>query len=343
MSKNHLENSVFQLLNQHLPHNRNQLRRFATACQGVQLAKSTHLSHIARALPHDTMQESRIRFLSRFFMSDLFTDKMIYHPLLIQALSTYRTPMWHLTIDRTNWIPDKQDLLMVSLSYRKRAIPVAWDIHDFGPTHVDEQIALLERVRSILPQNQPVTLHGDAEFGSVQMMRFLRTKTSWEYILGQRSRTKFHAGDEHWQRLIDLPVTSKKPFYASNVTWTQSHKLQNVQFFAFFKPYQNSRFQPKKKVRYFTTSLPITPPLRRLGRKRWGCEPMFRDFKSAGWQITKCGLPSDQARHNLLTLLSFNYLWASSLGRWLCKASRRGEIDPKKRDIILSFGLALIG
>ena len=123
MSKNHLENSIFQLLIQHLPYNRNQLRRFATVCQGVQLAKNTHLSHIARALPHDTLQESRIRFLSRFFTSDLFTDKMIYHPLLKQALTTYRTPMWHLTIDRTNWIPDKQDLLMVSLSYRKRAIP----------------------------------------------------------------------------------------------------------------------------------------------------------------------------------------------------------------------------
>jgi len=176
MSKNHLENSIFQLLKQHLPHNRNQLRRFATVCQGVQLAKSTHLSHIARVLPHGTLQESRTRFLTRFFMSDLFTDKMIYHPLLKQAFMSYRMPMWHLTIDRTNWIPEKQDLLMVSLSYHKRAIPIAWEIHDFGPTHVDEQIALLEKIRPILPQNQSITLHGDAEFGSVQMMRFLKKK-----------------------------------------------------------------------------------------------------------------------------------------------------------------------
>jgi len=276
-------------------------------------------------------------------MSDLFTDKMIYHPLLNRALRTYQTPIWHLTIDRTNWIPDKQDLLMVSLSYHKRAIPIAWEIHDFGPTRVDEQITLLERIYPILPQNQSIMLHGDAEFGSVQMMRFLRTNTSWDYILGQRSRTKFHTGDGQWHRVADLPVTAKKPFYASNVTWAKSQKLQNVNLFAFFKPYKNGRSEPKKKVRYFTTSLPITPPLRRLGRRRWGCEPMFRDFKSAGWQITKCGLRSDQARHNLLTLLSFNYLWASSLGRWLCKASRRGEIDPKKRDNILSFGLAPIG
>jgi len=268
---------------------------------------------------------------------------MIYHPLLNQALTTYRLPMWHLTIDRTNWIPDEQDLLMISLSYRKRAIPIAWEIHDFGPTHVDEQIALLDRIRPILPHNQSITLHGDAEFGSVQMMRFLRKKTSWEYILGQRSRTNFHTGNGQWQRLANLPVTVKRPFYASNVTWTKSQELEHVNCFAFFRPYKNGRSEPKKTVRYFTTSLPITPPLRRLGRRRWGCEPMFRDFKSAGWQITKCGLPSDQARHNLLTLLSFNYLWASSLGRWLCKASRRKEIDPKKRDIILSFGLAPIG
>lgn len=343
MSKNHLENAIYQLLKRYLPYNRTLLRRFATICQGVQLAKNTQLSHIARALPHDTLQESRVRFLSRFFSSDLVTAKMFYQPLLRQALTTYQQPVWHLTIDRTNWIPDKQDLLMASLSYRKRAIPIAWDIHDFGPTNVDEQIALLERVRSILPQKQAVILHGDAEFGSVAMMRFLKTQTSWNFILGQRSYSTFYVETHGWRRLADLRVTQKRSFHASNVTWTQSHQLNDVHFFAFYKPYQNSRFTPKKEVRYFTTSLPITLPLRRLGQRRWGCEPMFRDFKSAGWQITKCGLPSDHARHNLLTLLSFNYLWASSLGRWLCKASRRGEVDPKKRDIILSFGLALIG
>ena len=99
-------------------------------------------------------------------MPELFTAEMIYHPLVNVALSSYRAPICHLIIDRTNWIPDEQDLLMISLSYRKRAIPIVWAIHDFGPTSAVEQIDLLERTRSILPQNQAIVFHGDAEFGS---------------------------------------------------------------------------------------------------------------------------------------------------------------------------------
>ena len=174
-------------------------------------------------------------------------------------------------------------------------------------------------------------------------MRYLTDVRSWDFILGQRNSDYFHMGDHNWQRTGHLNVTKKRPFFASNVTWSKSHQFENVNFFAFYKPYQNGKTEPKKEVRYFTTSLPITSPLRRIGRRRWGCEPMFQDFKSAGWQITKCGLPTDQARHNLLTLLSFNYLWSVSLGRWLCKVSRRGEIDSKKNDTIRFSDSALIG
>ena len=128
--------------------------------------------------------------------------------------------------------------------------------------------------------DQAIVFHGDAEFGSVKLMRYLTDVRSWDFILGQRNSDYFHMGDHNWQRTGHLNVTKKRPFFASNVTWSKSHQFENVNFFAFYKPYQNGKTEPKKEVRYFTTSLPITFPLRRIGRRRWGCEPMFRDFKS---------------------------------------------------------------
>ncbi len=343
MSDSHLENAIFELFCRYLPFNHRQLRRLASVCSAVQLAKSTHLSHIARWLPQSTQQTSRMRFLSRFFMSAMFRDDTIYQLLLQQALRSYRTSVWHLTIDRSNWIPNQQDLLMVSLSYHKRAIPLAWQIHDFGPTNAQEQADLLERVHAFMPPKQPIILHGDAEFGSVPLMRFMTRHTGWDFIAGQSSRSQFHDGSWQWQRAKDLRVTPERPFYATNIFWTKTHNFGPLNFFAFYKPYQSGQNEPQKKVRYFTTSLPITPQLRRLGRRRWGCEPMFRDFKSSGWYIERSGLQNPDTRHTLLLVLSINYLWASSLGRWLCKVGRRHEIDNKKNDIIAFFVLAGIG
>lgn len=339
MSNSHLENTIFELFCRYLPHNHRQLRRLASVCSAVQLAKSTHLSHIARWLPQTTQQTSRTRFLSRFFMSPQFRDDTIYHLLLQQALGSYHLPTWHLTIDRSNWIPKQQDLLMVSLSYHKRAIPVTWAIHDFGPTNAQEQIDLLEKVRAIMPPNQPIVLHGDAEFGSVSMMRFLTRQTNWDFILGQRSQTQFHPGDWQWQVVKDLPVTPSRPYFASNIFWTKTQNFGPLNFFAFHKPYRSGRNEPQKLRRFCLTSLPIAPHLRRLGHRRWGCEPMFRDFKSSGWTIQQSGLQDRDTRHTLLLVLSINYLWATSLGRWLCKVGRRYEIDCKKNGITAYFVL----
>jgi len=343
MSNSHLENTIFKLFCRYLPHNHRQLRRLATVCSAVQLAKSTHLSHIARWLPHPTQQASRSRFLSRFFRSEQFGDDTIYRLLLRQALRTYRTPVWHLVIDRSNWIPKEQDILMVSLSYHKRAIPIAWQIHDFGPTNAQEQMDLLESVWTFMPHNQPIVLHGDAEFGSVPLTRFITRHTNWDFILGQRSRTQFHVGDWQWQAVKDLPVTPSRPYFAANVFWTKTHNFGPLNFFAFHKPYRSGPHEPQKLVRYCTTSLPIAPHLRRLGHRRWGCEPIFRDFKSSGWHIQQSGLQDNDARHALLLVLSINYLWATSLGRWLCKVGRRHEIDNKKNGITATFVLVGIG
>jgi len=343
MSNSHLENTIFKLFCRYLPHNHRHLRRLASVCSAVQLAKSTNMSHIARWLPQATQQTSRTRFLSRFFMSTQFRDDTIYHLLLQQALITYRVPIWHLTIDRSNWIPKEQDLLMVSLSYHKRAIPIVWQIHDFGPTNAQEQMDLLEKVWAVMPDNQHIMLHGDAEFGSVPLMRFITRQTNWDFILGQRSRNQFHIGDWQWQTVKDIHVTPSHPYFAANIFWTKTHNWGPLNFFAFYRPYRSGRNEPQKLVRFCTTSLPIAPHLRRLGHRRWGCEPMFRDFKSSGWDIQQSGLRDPDTRHALLLVLSINYLWATSLGRWLCKVGRRHEIDSKKNAITAYFVLVGIG
>ncbi len=252
-------------------------------------------------------------------------------------------PIWHLTIDPSNWIPKKQDLLIVSLSYHERAIPIAWQIHDFGSTNAQEQMNLLGKACALMPQNQTIILYGDAEFCSVPLMRFITRQTNWDFILGQRSRNQFHVEDWQWQTVKDIRVTPSRPHFAANIFWTKMHDFGSLNFFAFYKPHRSGWYGPQKMMCYCTTSLPIALHLRRLGHRRWDCEPMFRDFKSSGWNIQQSGLQDPNTRHALLLILSINYLWATSLGRWLSKVGRRREIDSKKNGITAIFVLVGIG
>lgn len=330
MSSEYLESRMYELFAQHLEHRSFHLHRLATVCSGLLLAGTTELSKVARWIRRPSKQDSRTQFLKRFLMSPYFNQRAAYHPLVSQALQGYPSPIWHIVMDRTNVIPHQLDLLMVSLSFRKRAIPLGWQLLKFGRTSSSIQIELIERIEKLIPAHQAVLFHGDSEFSSVAMMRFIGKHPAWDFILGQSRHTYFQEPDQSWHYLGAMPITPRRPLYRADVTWTKKHQYGPVNLFAFHAPYQNGRTSPRIEQRQCVTSLPITHTLRRLGHRRWGTEPMFRDYKSSGWHIDHSGLQDPEQIETLLVVLSINYLWATIIGRWLCKAGLRHLVDAKK-------------
>ena len=65
--------------------------------------------------------------------------------------------------------------LIISLAYRRRAIPIAWTWveHVRGHSTGKTQLELLIYVRSLLPTGFAVLLVGDSEFGPVEVLRQL--------------------------------------------------------------------------------------------------------------------------------------------------------------------------
>jgi hypothetical protein len=291
------------------------------------LAGTSQLSKVARWLGRDSHQNSRLQYVSRILDAEYVNQTNVYQPLLRQALCRYDIDTWHIAMDRST-IAEKVEVMAITLNVRKRSIPLIWQTIDFGCTGADEQIALIERVLPLIPSNQPVVFHGDSEFGAVDVMRYVKAQ-GWDFILGQAGNTLYRWPGQGWQRLDDLPVKPRKSIYLSQVEWTQLHSYGPLNVFAFFAPHQNAPFGARRDIRYCATSLPITHTLRRRGRRRWGIEPFFRDFKSSGWHIESSALTDFFRLDRLLTLLSVNYLWATCIGRWLCKLGRRSEIDSK--------------
>jgi len=247
-----------------------QTENLTCASVGMLLAGSVQLTKIARWLHREGQQDSRVQYLRRLLDSDYLTQEQVYQPLVRQALSGYRATEWHVLLDRSTLDGTTRDVLMASLHFRRRAIPLAWQVNALGGSSARQQISLLAQVRHLLPAEQAVVVHGDSEFGSVEMMRFVRAQ-HWQFILGQAAHKLYRRfGDKVWRRVDSLPVTPRHAVYVPDVEWTQDACYYPVNVFAFYRPYQNSPRSPRHEARYYATSLPIAHTLRRRGRRRWG-------------------------------------------------------------------------
>ena len=320
-----MEESLQVLLSRHLPLSPAQKGRIADACSAGMLAGSSHMSQVAKWLGHSSQQRSRERWLRRLLDASFMRQEFVYTPLIQQMLKSYAVTRLHLLMDRSSLVAGETDLLCLSVLYRKRALPLVWDVMPTGMSDYERQSALIKRCIPVLPSTQQVIFHGDNEFGGIPLLRYVR-HLGWDVMVGQNAKNCFHQGDYDWQPLGHLPVQRQCNIYLQDVYLTKEHNYGHLNVVAFYHP----RFKNKRRqsdIRYLATTLPITPHLLVTGKGRWGIECQFKDFKSAGWQVNCTAIHAANRLEALLNLLSVAYLWATCLGRWLCKTGQRRLVD----------------
>jgi len=106
---------------------------------------------LASVFPVSIKFESRRRKLQRFLVLPQFTFGNMWFPIVAYWLETY-CPMGkvlHVAIDRTQW--GCINLLMISLIWDKRAIPIYWGmLPKIGSSNLQEQKVVLLPVFRLL-------------------------------------------------------------------------------------------------------------------------------------------------------------------------------------------------
>jgi hypothetical protein len=298
-----MEETLQVLFEDTLPLSKAQNTHLRQVCVGVLLAGNSQLTRIARWLHQQTQQDSRVQWLRRLLQARFMSQECVYYPVVQRVLAHHSAAPIHLIMDRTALGDGQTDLLSLSLSFRKRAIPLVWHFMPQGMSDYTLQKHLIERCQPLLPSNTPVILHGDNEFGSVRLMQHLRY-LGWDFLVGQSSKNYYrHSPLGAWQSLSTLPVSPRQAVYLSHIELTKDYAYGPLNLFAFYQPRYTNRHR-KHDITYCATSLPITPALRRLGHRRWGIECCFKDFKSAGWNVQCSDLTHPERREGLFTVLS---------------------------------------
>src|SRR5512138_509841 len=168
-----------------------QVRNFVWLMVGIFHSRSVQLSQVASKIPGQAQNLSTVRRLSRFLDNPAIQVREWYEPIARQWLAAQCACLGEirLIVDGTK-VGFGHQLLMVSLAYRRRAIPIAWSWvkQVRGHSSGKHQLALLKYVKGLLPGKSVVFLVGDSEFGSILVLRQLE-EWHWFYALRQKART----------------------------------------------------------------------------------------------------------------------------------------------------------
>lgn len=313
-----------------------QVRNFVWLLVGIFHSHSVSLSKIAGKVISTAKNVSTVRRLSRFLASSAVDVRNWYRSTARAWLVTQAQQVGEirLIVDGTK-IGFGYQLLMVGLAYRHRAVPIAWTwIHCVrGHSSAAKQIVLLKYVRSLIPQNMPVFLVGDSEFGSISVLQQLKP-WRWFFVLRQKGNLGLWLDEQTgWQRLDSLVQCAGQSVWCPNAYLTQSD-IFPVSILIHWQ-------KDEKEPWCLATNLPDASLTLRYYRRRMWIEEMFGDFKKHGFDLETTMLRNAPRLSRLTLAVAFLYVWLLSIGSRTIRAGLRHLVDRRDRRDLSLFQIGL--
>jgi hypothetical protein len=308
-----------------------QARNFVWLMVGIFHSRSVQLSKIAGKVIGQAKNLSTVRRLSRFLDNPAIQVRDWYEPIARSWLEAQHAWLGEvrLLVDGTKVGFDHQ-LLMVSVAYRHRAIPIAWTWvkHVRGHSTGRQQLALLKYVKGLLPKKSTVFLVGDSEFGSVLVLRQL-AQWRWFYALRQKASTcVWDEAQMNWRKLGSYVHKTGQSVWKPNTYLTKNeiHPASVLIHWA----------DGEKEPWCLATNLPDRSLTLRYYKRRMWIEEMFGDMKGHGFDLESTMLRHFTRLSKLTLAVALLYVWLLASGSRFIRAGLRHLVDRKdRRDLSL--------
>lgn len=302
------------------------VRMMAWLVTGLFMSSSIHLSHIARKLPGESKNVSKVKALSRFLDNRHVRVRDWYEPIaeaLLHEVVAHGLPV-RLLVDGTK-VGNGHQLLMVALAYRHRSLPIAWTWvkGNRGHSSAYKQCALLTYVHKLMPENAVVFVAGDSEFGAIDVLNQLDS-WKWSYALRQKGNHLIQPSEAaSYQRCDTLVTRPGQSQWLEEVKLTEKHAYE-CNFLAYWKV-------GEKEPWLLATQLPGASTTKKLYATRMWIEEMFGDFKNHGFDLESTQLRHFMRLSRLTLAVALLYYWIVVFGSQTIKNGRRHLVDRKER------------
>jgi len=223
-------------------------------------------------------------------------------------------------------------VLMASLVYRGRAIPLLWTVVKGKKGHLGEQehCALIRRLQALIPSDATVTVLGDGEFDGTELQATIRAH-NWEYVCRTATNILIAAAKRVFT-VGDLPLARGEAVYMTDVRMT-AKQYGPILLLAVWDAKQ-------KEPIYLITSLADPDDAFERYRLRFRIECMFANHKSRGFRLDKSHLAAPERLARLVIASSLAYVWLHAAAGF---AQAQGWVEQFHRADRCDLGLFQIG
>ncbi len=204
-------------------------------------------------------------------------ERVLYDPIAFGILGALRHTRLRIQIDRTV-VNERMNVLMVSVYYRKRAIPLLLRVLSHkGNATFKERNQVLVHLEGLLPAGCTVMILADRDFGNAEMMRSIR-QHGWDFCLRVKGSQQVCPTPNAWVMLKQLAPLPGSIYFLTDRVLTQSQCYGPVHFALACDVGSTDPWF------IATNLLPNRRTLRDYAR-RLGCEELFSDLKSRGFHL----------------------------------------------------------
>ena len=295
----------------HFPHARARQRRhlqtLAALVAAIVGARQVSLPALAHQVPEANKASSREQKYRRFVAHSGITQQQYFLPFVRPLLEHLAATAPLVVVFDGSVIGRGCVMLMASLVYKRRAIPLSWIVRAGEKGHFPEalHLELLEELVSLVPATASVTFLGDGEFDSVALLDALE-QLGWSWVCRTASNRVLFEGDERF-RMQDVDVANERYCYLRQVGYS-NERYGPVQVLVWQEP-------GYKEPVYLVTNLDVAEEAIWYYRKRFfrrfriASETLFSDQKSRGFKIDKSHLSDPVRLARLMMAAALAYIW----------------------------------
>lgn len=307
----------------------------ALACWGIILQEHCQISRMAEALPEwgafNTVRQRLKRWISN---PRIGVTTACYEWIgWVWSSCQFKRPV--LLVDETK-LSDRLAIMMVSLAFEGRAIPLFWRCYWVNNYPQQGQVlliyGLLAHVLSALPAHVHPLVQMDRGLAhSSAMLRALK-RLKVDFLVRVKATARFISRRGHSQLLHQM-IKMGETVWAHGTLFARDHQVKGSIYLT---------WEPGQAEAWCLFS--NDPHL--AGHRyaiRWWQEESFKDLKSGGWQWQTSHIRCPFRMERLLLVMAISYAWMLSLGVLLGEAPPAEQRQVSTRDGLLSTSLFRLG
>jgi len=282
--------------------------------------------------------ESRTKRFNRWLRNKAVDKRTMYFPYIKEILAGISETSLIFTID-TSSLGKHCAVLMISVIYQGRALPVIWTVREGNKgsfseaEHIlllTELYELLQEIEEDLGKKLDVVVVGDSEFDGVEFQKECQDY-EWEYIVrAAKNINCYEEGEKEPFKPEDI-VQKGEQVSVGGIEYTNA-RYGLVQIIAWWG-------EEYKEPIYLVTNVELAEEACELYRKRSLIETFFADEKSRGFNIQKTRIRNPKRLEKLLLVACFAYIWIVYLGAVARKEGKEVQFRRKDRRVLSLFQL----